>query len=141
MSIVSKIESGYVHFIEKYQQALLFAMGIYFIFKGLIESGPGVQLPQSRFFLGGGETAEAIYSVVAILMGIYLIIQHRMVKYKWWYGVTRNVVYIAFLLQIWVAFTTFTSEPPYGMFGILATVGAALLASIYVRMGAKRGTE
>lgn len=136
-----RIKAAYFKILEKYQTALLFIVGCYLFVKGLIEARSGVQLPQSRFLEEIGEGIEQVYSIIAISMGMYFIFQHMLVEYKWWYSVTRNLVYLSFLFQIWVAFVTFTSEPPYNLFGLGASVVAFILGSVYVRMGVDHGIK
>ncbi len=138
---MKRIKDTYLRIIARYQALILFIIGVYFLFKGLIESSPGVQLPQSRFFANFGENVETYYSIAAMAIGVYLLVQHMFVHKKWWYSVTRNVVYVSFLFQIWVSFVTFTSIPPYNMIGFIATFIGLLLASVYVRMGVDHGTK
>lgn len=136
--LFKKISDLFVVTIPKYRDFTLFLIGLYFFFKGIIELAPGVQLPHSRWINDVSETVENIYAWLAVATGQYLMWQHALRHFGWWYQVTRNVVFFAFLFQIWVMFATFTADPPYDIFGWVSTVLAAVLGSIYIFMGVKR---
>jgi hypothetical protein len=125
----------------KYRDVTLFFLGVYFFFKGLVESQPGIQLPQSRFIEQFGEKLEMIYAVTAILMGLWLMVQHRFIKRSWWFRLTHIVIFVGFLFQIWVVFVAATSEPPFGILATAAIPVGILLGTIYVLMGVEDGTK
>jgi hypothetical protein len=132
------LKTAFTSTVIKYRDLTLFLIGLYFFFKGIIELAPGVQLPHSRWVQGLDENVETVYALLAIVTGQYLIWQHTLRHFNWWYQITRNVIFFAFLFQVWVMFATFTADPPYDIYGWISTVLAAVLGSIYIFLGVKR---